>query len=166
MTMQAKNQQAKIVLERTYKARPEELWALWTTKDGFESWWGPQGFRVEVHAMEARVGGRLSYDMIAAAPDMVAEMKRRNQPISHPTNGTFTEVEPHRRLVLTHLLDFIPGVAAYETRMTAEFFPIGDRVRMVITSDALHDAFWTGQQTEGMKSQLTKLDERFGTSGS
>jgi uncharacterized protein YndB with AHSA1/START domain len=38
----------KVVLERTYPARVEELWELWTTKTGFESWWGPQGFRVEV----------------------------------------------------------------------------------------------------------------------
>jgi uncharacterized protein YndB with AHSA1/START domain len=31
----------KLIVERTYRARPEELWALWTTKEGFESWWGP-----------------------------------------------------------------------------------------------------------------------------
>lgn len=32
----------KIVFERTYRARREELWELWTTKEGFESWWGPR----------------------------------------------------------------------------------------------------------------------------
>ena len=55
----------KIVLERTLRAPIEDLWGLWTTKDGFESWWGPEGFRVEVHKLEARVGGALRYDMIA-----------------------------------------------------------------------------------------------------
>ena len=35
----------KVVIERTYRAEVNELWDLWTTKDGFESWWGPQGFR-------------------------------------------------------------------------------------------------------------------------
>ena len=39
----------KVVIERTYRAQAKELWALWTTKRGFESWWGPEGFRVEVH---------------------------------------------------------------------------------------------------------------------
>ena len=39
--------QAVVVIERTYRARIEELCALWTTKAGFESWWGPEGFRVE-----------------------------------------------------------------------------------------------------------------------
>jgi uncharacterized protein YndB with AHSA1/START domain len=48
----------KVVFERTYRARIEELWELWTTKKGFESWWGPEGFRVEVHTLEARVGER------------------------------------------------------------------------------------------------------------
>ena len=62
---------AKTVVERVYRARVEELWELWTTKAGFESWWGPEGFRAEVSALEARVGGPLHYDIIAATPEMV-----------------------------------------------------------------------------------------------
>jgi uncharacterized protein YndB with AHSA1/START domain len=52
--------QAKVIIERTYRVRIEDLWELWTTKAGFESWWGPEGFRVEVHALEARGGGARS----------------------------------------------------------------------------------------------------------
>ncbi|HEY7448123.1 MAG TPA: hypothetical protein VH702_08225 [Vicinamibacterales bacterium] len=26
--------------ERTYDGPVDHLWDLWTTKDGFESWWG------------------------------------------------------------------------------------------------------------------------------
>ena len=70
----------KVVIERTYRARVEELWELWTTKEGFESWWGPEGFRVEVHALEARVGGTLHYDMIADAPEQIEAMKQMGQP--------------------------------------------------------------------------------------
>ena len=44
----------KVVIERTYRATVEELWELWTTKEGLESWWGPAGFRTDVHAIEAR----------------------------------------------------------------------------------------------------------------
>ena len=43
----------KFVIERTYRASVDELWELWTTKEGFESWWPPEGFRAEVHAIEA-----------------------------------------------------------------------------------------------------------------
>src|SRR5436305_8401291 len=34
-------------LERTYAATPEEIWELWTTAAGIESWWAPDGFVVE-----------------------------------------------------------------------------------------------------------------------
>src|SRR5262249_2789651 len=33
---------SKTIVERTYRAHPKELWDLWTTKEGFESWWGPE----------------------------------------------------------------------------------------------------------------------------
>ena len=80
----------KVVIERTYRAGIEELGELWTTKDGFESWWGPQGFRAEVSELSARVGGALRYEMIADAPEMVAAMKRMGRPASHPTSARFT----------------------------------------------------------------------------
>ena len=68
--------QSSVVVERTYRARLQELWDLWTTKEGFESWWGPEGFRVEVRTLEARTGGALHYAMIADAPEAIAAMKR------------------------------------------------------------------------------------------
>jgi hypothetical protein len=46
----ARSAAGTVVLERTYQARVEEQWALWTIKKGFESWWGPEGFRVKVPA--------------------------------------------------------------------------------------------------------------------
>ena len=65
-----------IKIERTYEADVEDVWALWTTKEGFEAWWGPEGFRVEVRALDLRVGGTLSYDMIADGAEQIAWMKR------------------------------------------------------------------------------------------
>ena len=35
----------KIVIERTYVASIEDVWELWTTKEGIESWWVLAGFR-------------------------------------------------------------------------------------------------------------------------
>jgi uncharacterized protein YndB with AHSA1/START domain len=150
-----------VVLERTYKASLNEVWDLWTTKDGFESWWGPEGFRVEVRALDARLGGNLHYAMIADAPEMVAEMKKSGQPVSHETRGTFSEFKPRQRLALTHVIDFLPGVKPYDSTMVLELFPSGNTVRMVVTLTPMHDAQFTGMQVEGFTSQLTKLDKRF-----
>ena len=152
----------KVVLERTYRARPEELWELWTTKKGFESWWGPEGFRVEVHTLDARVGGTLHYDMIADAPAQIEAMRRMGRPNSHETRGTFTEIKQLERLILTHVIDFLPGVKPYKSTMMAEFFPSGQSVRMVVTLDPMHDEEFTKMSTLGFTSQLTKLDKRFG----
>jgi uncharacterized protein YndB with AHSA1/START domain len=152
----------KVVVERTYRARVEELWDLWTTKEGFESWWGPEGFRVEVHVLEARVGGTLHYDMIADAPEQIDAMRRMGRPLSHETRGRFAEIRRHERLAITHVIDFLPGVKPYESTMVVEFFPSGESVRMVVTLDPMHDEDFTKMQTMGFTSQLTKLDRRFG----
>lgn len=152
---------AKVVVERTFRATLGEVWDLWTTKDGFESWWGPQGFRVDVHEIDARVGGALRYDMIAATPEMIAAMKEMGQPPSHATRSSFAELAPRSRIVLRNVIDFLPGVAPYESDIAVDFFPDGDHVRMVVTLDTLHSDEFTKMQKDGFTSQLTKLDARF-----
>ena len=151
----------KVVIERTYRATIEELWELWTTKEGFESWWGPEGFRAEVHAIEPRVNGRLHYDMIADSPEMIAAMKQMGRPTSHEARARFTEIRPHERLAITSVIDFLPGVIPYESTIVAEFFPSGEWVRMVVTLHPMHDEEFTKMSAEGLSSQLTKLDKRF-----
>lgn len=153
--------QAKITIERTYRASAQDIWDLWTTKNGFESWWGPQGFRVEVHELDARVGGALRYDMIAATPEMIAAMQQMGAPTSHPTTSRFAELRPYSRLVLRNVIDFLPGVAAYESHIAVDLHSVGDRTRMVVTLDPMHHPDFTKMQVEGFTSQLTKLDERF-----
>lgn len=160
--METSPARADLIVERTYEARVEEIWDLWTTRKGFESWWGPVGFRVQVHAIEPRVGGALRYSMIADAPEMIAEMKRQGQPVSHETHGTFTVVEAGHRLAIVHVIDFLPGVPAYDNTMTVELFAEPERVRMVVTLSEMHDETFTGMQREGFTSQLSKLDRRFG----
>ena len=83
------------------------------------------------------------------------------QPTSHPTRSRFTEVKPHTRLVLTNVIDFIAGVATYESNIAVDFTSAAGRVRMVVTLDAMHSDEFTMMQKEGFTSQLTKLDQRF-----
>lgn len=151
-----------VVIERTYRASVEELWELWTTKEGFETWWGPEGFRVEVHALEAHVGGQLHYDMIAHAPEQVAAMRRMGRPISHEVRARFTEMRPLQRVAITNAIDFLPEVTPYESTIVVDFFRSGGSVRMVVTLEPMHDEQFTRMSEMGFTSQLTKLDERFG----
>ena len=150
----------KTVVERTYRAHPKELWELWTTKEGFE-WWGPGGFRARVHTLEAREGGQLHYDMIAATPEMIEAMKQMGRPSSHETRGLFAEFRPYERLTLVHVIDFLPGIKPYDSTIVVDFFPSGQSVRMVVTLCPMHDEEFSNMQIQGFTSQLTKLDRRF-----
>jgi len=156
--------QAAVVVERAYRASVEELWALWTTKAGFESWWGPEGFRVEVHVLDARVGGALEYDMIADSPEAIAAMKGMGQPLSHGTRGTYAELLPHERLKLVHVIDFVPGSEPYESVIEVDFGASGEQARMTVTIHPHLDPMWTRMTVDGFTSQLGKLDRRYGWS--
>ncbi|GAY20631.1 SRPBCC family protein [Sphingobium fuliginis] len=157
--------QSSIVIERTYAAQPQELWSLWTTKDGFQSWWGPEGFRADVSEIDARPGGALRYEMVADSAEMVVAMKDMGQPTSTDCNGRFSEFRPFERLVLTQVIDFIPGVQPYDSIMEVDFIPSADgKVRMIVTLSQMHDLQTTQMQQAGFTSQLSKLDRRFGWS--
>jgi uncharacterized protein YndB with AHSA1/START domain len=144
-------------IDRSYVATVEELWALWTTKDGFESWWGPEGFRVEVHELDPREGGALFYDMIADAPEQVAFMKKEGMPLSHETRGTFVDVQAPTRLTLRHTIDFVPGQPTYLNHIQLELIPQGDKVRMLVSIEPHLDDAWTKRAAAGFTSQLNKL---------
>lgn len=153
---------ASIVIERSYKASLQDIWDLWTTKEGFESWWGPVEFFVRVHKIEPHVGGALHYDMVAGTPQAVDAMAELERPGSHETRGTFIEVEPLKALAITHIIDFIPGVPPYNSTIRVQLLPVGDTVRMITTLSPMHDDATSGMQSEGYTSQLSKLDARFG----
>jgi len=149
------------VIERTFRARVEELWALWTTKEGFESWWGSKGYRVEVNTIEAREGGTLHYDMIAVAPEDIATRSQLSLAPSSSVRARFMEFRPYQRLVLAHVIDFVPGVKSYEQMITVDFFPAGDTVRMVTTIEPMHNEEFTQTSVRVFLSQLQILEARF-----
>ena len=51
----------RIRLERMLDGDIADVWDLWTTKEGIESWWGPDGFAVTVQELDLRPGGTLRY---------------------------------------------------------------------------------------------------------
>jgi uncharacterized protein YndB with AHSA1/START domain len=88
----------QLAFERTFDASIDDVWELWTTKEGVESWWGPEGFHVEVRAIDPRPGGQMRYAMIASAPEVVAHMKRAGMPLVTEATLTYRQILPRRRL--------------------------------------------------------------------
>ena len=66
----------QITMERTFDATLDEVWELWTTKDGIESWWGPEGFETTVSKLELRVGGALHYAFTAVGEKQIKFMQQ------------------------------------------------------------------------------------------
>lgn len=152
-------QRPKLTLERTFEATPEEVWEVWTSKDGIEAYLGPDGFEVEVRELDLRPGGALVYVMRAVAADQIEYMKQAGLQMASTQHVTFVEVDPPRRLVTRELADFVPGVTPYEVDTVLELEPSAGGTRLVLTFDAMHDAQWTEMARLGRESELRKLGE-------
>jgi uncharacterized protein YndB with AHSA1/START domain len=144
-------------MTRRFRADLSELWALWTTARGIESWWGPPGFAVTVQGIDLRAGGMLHYTMTAQRPEMVAFMRANGMPVATQAQITYAEVSPMRRLAYAHLVDFVPGVAPYSTALAVDFSAQGDLAEMQLTFQRMHDAEWTERQRMGWQLELGKL---------
>jgi uncharacterized protein YndB with AHSA1/START domain len=156
--MDATTLRNRVTLERVYRSRIQDVWELWTTKDGIESWWGPGGFAVTVRKLDLRPGGELLYTMTAIGAPQVEFMKKAGMPLTQECRITYVEILPLRRLTYVHLADFIPGVAPYDVATVVELESIVGGVRMVLTFDAMHNEEWTERAVRGWKSELDKAD--------
>src|SRR5256885_17145484 len=104
-----KTPSTNIRLERTYPTSAQEVWRLWTTSDGIESWWAPDGFTVEVRKLELRPGGELVYAMTATGPEQVEFMKGAGMPPTTEARKNLTQMTPPNRLAYPPVIDFVPG---------------------------------------------------------
>jgi uncharacterized protein YndB with AHSA1/START domain len=147
----------RVRIERTFDAAVEDAWELWTTKEGIESWWGPDGFSVKVRRLDFRLGGELLYAMSATAPEQIDFMKKAGMPLTTESLVTYTEVVLRKRLTFRQMADFIPGVQPYEVATTVEFDTTPQGLRMILTLDAMHDEHWTKMAVMGWENELGKL---------
>jgi uncharacterized protein YndB with AHSA1/START domain len=156
---------AQFSIERSYAASVDEAWALWTTKAGIESWWGPEGFDVTVTSLDLRSGGELVYLMTATAPEQVAFMKQAGMPVTAECRVTYTEVSPPGRLAYKTLADFVPDVTPYEVTTVVDLQVTADGVRLTITFDAMRNDLWTERARAGHESEMRKLDALLAAQG-
>jgi uncharacterized protein YndB with AHSA1/START domain len=146
-----------IRLERTYATTPDTIWRLWTTPEGIESWWAPDGFRCDVSALDPRVGGELVHALTATSPEMIEFMNNAGMPLTTEARKTFTELEEPRRIAYTSLVDFVPGHEPYEHLTTVDITPRDGGTHVVMTLDPLHDDEWTQRIVAGRTNELENL---------
>ena len=144
-------------LERTYAASAATIWELWTTAEGIESWWAPDGYVTEVRKLDVRPGGELVYAMTATAPEAVEFMRNAGMPLTTESRKTFTEVSEPTRLAYNSLIDFVPDKEPYEHLTVVELTLADDAVRVVMTVEPLHDEVWTERLLAGRANELDNL---------
>jgi uncharacterized protein YndB with AHSA1/START domain len=147
-----------IRFERVYDASVEDVWALWTTKEGLEEWFAPEGLHLEVSTLELWVGGTFNHVMTAVGAEQVAYMANRNRPPTAWVSARFVEIERHRRLRIRFDIDFLPGVEPYPYDMVMELNAEAGRVRMIVIADRHPDPDMTHGAILGLTSQLQRFD--------
>ena len=152
----------KITIERTFRATAKELWDLWTTRKGFESWWGPEGFITKVRRLEVSPGGKFEYEMTATGAEQVEALKKANLPLTSRAHGSYKEVRAPKRLVYKTIAGFIPGVTPYEIATLVEFQVAPGGTKLTVIQDAMHDEEWTKMSEMGLGSSLDKLERLIG----
>ena len=148
----------RIRIERTFKAPIEKVWRMWTTKEGIEKWWGPEGFATVVRSLDLRVGGPFEVVMSAVRQDVIDYVKSAGVPEHNVMSCRYTELVPMTRLAYATTVNFIPGMEPYESITTVELAPALTGTFLVLTFDAMHDAHWTSMAKMGWESELGKLD--------
>jgi uncharacterized protein YndB with AHSA1/START domain len=144
-------------LERVYDAPVELVWEMLTTAAGLDEWWAPDGFETRVSELELRPGGHVQYTMTATAPEQIAFMDSVGAPRASEFRKTFTEIAPATRIAYLTVIDFVPDHEPYDHLTRIDVEPVGDRTRVVMTLDPLHDEPWTQQHRAHRGQELDNL---------
>lgn len=144
--------------ERIYDAPIEDVWALWTTKEGLEAWYAPEGMHLEVSTLDLRVGGAFDHTMTAVGAEQIAYLASLDRSPSARVSGRFVDIVHHRRLRIRFDIDFVPGVDSYPYDMAVELHAEAGRIRMILTADRHPDAEMTRGAIIGLTSQMQRFD--------
>jgi uncharacterized protein YndB with AHSA1/START domain len=147
----------QITMRRTWEYPLEDIWELWTTREGIESWWGPDGFRTTVHRLDLKPGGALEYSFTAVGAEQIAFLEKAGQPIVSTVRGKYIAVHPMTLLAWNNLTDFIQGIEPYEVETRVELKQTRQGVEMTLKFDVMHDERWTQMAQAGWESELRKL---------
>jgi len=135
-------------LTRIFNATPARVYAAWTDPNVFAKWWGAgSAYRAEGIRMDVRPGGSFRVGM-----------QHITKPASNSTVGTYTVVEPGKKLAFTWNWEQRPENG--QSLVTLEFKDHPRGCEMVLTHDGFKDAEIAAQHDKGWVGCLALLRQR------
>jgi uncharacterized protein YndB with AHSA1/START domain len=135
-----------LVIERVFRAPPEEVFAAWTDPAILVEWWGPEGYRTPEHAMDVREGGAWRTVMRNASGE------------AHVASGVYREIAPPKRLVMTWGWQQPDGTRGHETTVELDFEPVPDGTRLRLVQRVFATVENRDGHRMGWSSSFNKLE--------
>jgi uncharacterized protein YndB with AHSA1/START domain len=147
---ETKSPPLQLRLERVIRADRERVFAAWTRPEQLRAWSAPEGMTIEDGGeLDLRVGGR--WRAVMLEPDGTR----------HAAFGTYREITPPKRLVLTHAWQHEHGMTP-ETTLTVEFHEVPGGTRVVLTQEGFASPESRDGHVGGWSSALDNLEQLFG----
>jgi glutathione S-transferase len=135
-----------LVIERVFKAPPDQVFRAWTDPGILVEWWGPEGFHTPECAMDVRDGGAWRTVMTNEKGE------------SYTVSGVYREIVPPRRLVLTWSWHQPDGSRGHETLVELSFDPSPEGTRMRLVQRLFESADQRDSHRMGWQSSFNKLE--------
>ena len=139
-------------IERTFKAPPEKVWKMWTTKEGLMKWWAlsakEMGMDFSVRKIDVRVGGEYAFEM-------------KDPKVTLLNHGKYKEVVPNKRLVMIWNFDIFlaPGEKPYDVPISIDLEPVAGGTKMTFKQGPLSAPEHTEGSRQGVLSNFAKLEK-------
>ena len=136
-----------LVLSRVFDAPRALVFKCWTAPEHLARWWGPRGFTLISYERDVRVGGTYRFGM------------RSPENTEHWAHGTYREVVPPERLVMTHAWEHPDGTPKHETIMTLTFAEQGEKTKLTLKQTLFESVNARDLHRGGWSSTLDMLGE-------
>ena len=142
--MNEADRHASVRIARTFNAPAERVFAAWTSAEVLRRWWHAEHeWETPIAEVDARVGGAIQ--LLMGNPADGSE---------HGGRGTYTVIEPPRRLSFTWTWDRDPSATQL---VELEFIDQGRRTTVVMTHTGVPTAE-TDEYRDGWEKSFDNLD--------